>query len=187
MAFRSMNPRLLDGPGASSTASQRKGILPMKLLTVRSIGRSASRISGGVRGRYFAPHEVHRRECRRIRAFPTTPLNTDTRWVPPYGCTFPLCWRRRPQRVLLAPALSACVPTRTTRLPVPEWVRTSPRSMKKYTPRSGHDMRPEQSAKWRAPPTRCAIVISKSWNCRMWSMRDIVVLSSDSSEEGEYR
>ena len=45
IAFLSMNPRKLAGPGASSTASQRNGISPITLLTAVSRWRSHSRTS----------------------------------------------------------------------------------------------------------------------------------------------
>ena len=41
-------------------------------------------------------------------------------------------------------------------VPVPERLRDSPGSKKKYTPRCGQSMRPLHSASWRQPPTPAA-------------------------------
>ena len=55
IAFRSMNPRWLLGPGSSPTASQRKDMSPITRLTARSSGSSRSRTSGGALPRRSSP------------------------------------------------------------------------------------------------------------------------------------
>jgi hypothetical protein len=84
-------------------------------------------------------------------AFSAKVKKIDPRWFPPPDRSCPLCCARRFQSVVRNVGRRACVPTLTTRRPLPVSVLRSPSSMKKYTPRGGQPMRPWQSASSRLP------------------------------------
>lgn len=148
MRFLSRTSRSDSGPGASSTATHRKGILPITSLTCLSSCASDLLSSGDtdVRSQVSrSPGALTSLEL--ISAVPTCFRKIDARWFPPpVWPTFPapLCYLSRDQRFVLAPRLRACVPTRTTRN-VADSCRCSPFSKKSYTPRHGQPWPPWQS------------------------------------------
>ena len=74
---------------------------------------------------------------RRARAMPTSRRNIEPRWFPPPARAVPRCCESRPHKVLLLPAFSACVPTRTTRKPASERDLVSPWFQEEVEPAPG--------------------------------------------------
>jgi hypothetical protein len=77
MAFLSIYPRTLPGPGSSSTDSQRKGIAPITLLTSRSSACSLLRSSAAAV--FPIPQVGDLWPCRPMRAAPTMSLKIEPR------------------------------------------------------------------------------------------------------------
>src|SRR5215470_19963878 len=94
MLFLSIYPRRLFGPGASSTASHRKGISLMMRLTSCSVAFSLRRTAPDAE--LLTPQLL----LGFLRVDPTSNLKIDARWLPPPDFSSPLCWPSRSHNVV---------------------------------------------------------------------------------------